>query len=94
MLGNARMVLVDLREGSPTEGRIQTLILGEHSPKMVAIPPFVAHGYQALDLRDVILNYYVTDHMIRSILMRGGSPNQLPHRVRLEHREHLTCGFS
>jgi dTDP-4-dehydrorhamnose 3,5-epimerase len=59
--GNARVVLVDLREGSPTEGRIQTLVLGENAPRMVAIPPFVAHGYQALDLRDVILNYYVTE---------------------------------
>jgi dTDP-4-dehydrorhamnose 3,5-epimerase len=59
--GNARVVLVDLREGSPTEGRIQVLILGEHSPRMVAIPPYVAHGYQALDLHDVILNYYVTE---------------------------------
>ena len=61
VLGNARIVLVDLREGSPTEGRAQTLILGENSPKMVAIPPYVAHGYQALDLRDVVLNYYVTE---------------------------------
>jgi dTDP-4-dehydrorhamnose 3,5-epimerase len=59
--GNARVVLVDLREGSPSAGRIQTVILGEHAPKMVAIPPFVAHGYQVLDLRDVILNYYVTE---------------------------------
>ncbi len=23
--------------------------------------PYVAHGYQALDLRDVLLNYYVTE---------------------------------
>jgi len=59
--GNARVVLVDLREGSPTEGRIQALIMGEHAPRMVAIPPYVAHGYQALDLRDVILTYYVTE---------------------------------
>ncbi len=59
--GNARVVLVDLREGSPTQGRIQTVILGEHSPRMVAIPPHVAHGYQALSLTDVILNYYVTE---------------------------------
>ena len=59
--GNARVVLVDLRKGSPTEGRIQSLILGENAPRMVAIPPLVAHGYQALDLRDVILNYYVTE---------------------------------
>jgi len=59
--GNARVVLVDLREGSPSAGRIQTLMLGENAPRMVAIPPLVAHGYQAVDLRDVILNYYVTE---------------------------------
>ncbi len=59
--GNARVVLVDLRERSPTVGRIQTVMLGENSPRMVAIPPLVAHGYQAVDLRDVVLNYYVTE---------------------------------
>src|ERR1700716_3246718 len=59
--GNARVVLVDLREGSLTEGLIQTVMLGENSPKMVAIPPLVAHGYQAVDLRDVVLTYYVTE---------------------------------
>jgi dTDP-4-dehydrorhamnose 3,5-epimerase len=59
--GNARVVLVDLREGSPTAGRVQTLMLGENAPRMVAIPPLVAHGYQAVDLRDVVLTYYVTE---------------------------------
>jgi dTDP-4-dehydrorhamnose 3,5-epimerase len=59
--GNARVVLVDLREGSPTAGRTQALILGEHAPRMVAIPPLVAHGYQVLSMQDVILNYYVTE---------------------------------
>ena len=59
--GNARVVLVDLRHDSPTRGVIQTLVLGENAPLMVAIPPMVGHGYQALDLRDVILNYYVSE---------------------------------
>jgi len=59
--GNARVVLVDLREESATAGHIQVLMVGEHAAKMVAIPPFVGHGYQALDLTDVILNYYVTE---------------------------------
>ncbi len=59
--GNARVVLVDLRPDSPTCGVIQALQLGEHSPRMVAIPPLVAHGYQVLGLQDVILNYYVTE---------------------------------
>src|ERR1022692_4615450 len=59
LVGNARVVLVDLRKESSTAGRTQTLIMGENSPKMVAIPPYVAHGYQCLDLTDVVLNYYV-----------------------------------
>jgi dTDP-4-dehydrorhamnose 3,5-epimerase len=59
--GNARVVLVDLRAGSPTSGRTQVVIAGENSPKMIAIPPLVAHGYQVLDLRDVLLCYYVTE---------------------------------
>jgi len=59
--GDTRIVLVDLRADSPTRGRIQVLIAGEHSPKVVAIPPLVAHGYQALSLRDVVLCYYVTE---------------------------------
>jgi len=61
VVGNARVVLVDLRPDSPTCGIIQTLILGENSPRMVAIPPLVAHGYQCLGLEDVHLVYYVTE---------------------------------
>ena len=60
VLGNARVVLVDLRPDSPTSGVVQTLIIGENAPRMVAIPPLVAHGYQVLGLADVQLVYYVT----------------------------------
>ncbi|HVD03931.1 MAG TPA: dTDP-4-dehydrorhamnose 3,5-epimerase family protein [Candidatus Dormibacteraeota bacterium] len=59
--GDARIVLVDLRSESHTKGHIQVVIAGEHSPKVVAIPPLVAHGYQVLSLRDALLCYYVTE---------------------------------
>jgi dTDP-4-dehydrorhamnose 3,5-epimerase len=59
--GDARIVLVDLREESLTAGTIQVVMAGEHAPKVVAIPPRVAHGYQVLSLRDLILCYYVTE---------------------------------
>ncbi len=59
--GDARVVLVDLREGSPTAGTIQTVMIGEHTPRAVAIPPFVGHGYQVVSMRDVLLTYYVTE---------------------------------
>jgi dTDP-4-dehydrorhamnose 3,5-epimerase len=59
--GNARVVLVDLRPDSPTKGKTQVVTAGQNSPKMIAIPPLVAHGYQGLDLQDVLLCYYVTE---------------------------------
>jgi dTDP-4-dehydrorhamnose 3,5-epimerase len=59
--GNARVVLVDLRPDSATAGRTQVLVAGQNAPKMIAIPPMVAHGYQVLDLQDVLLCYYVTE---------------------------------
>ncbi|MBV8529474.1 MAG: dTDP-4-dehydrorhamnose 3,5-epimerase family protein [Candidatus Dormibacteraeota bacterium] len=63
--GNARVVLVDLRDESPTAGAVQALTIGEDSPRVVAIPPRVAHGYQCLGLRDVHLVYYVTEPYCR-----------------------------
>jgi dTDP-4-dehydrorhamnose 3,5-epimerase len=59
--GEARCVLVDLREDSPTAGRTQVVMLGQSSPRVLAIPPLVAHGYQVVSLRDVVLVYYVTE---------------------------------
>src|SRR5438105_15316579 len=46
--GRARVVLHDLRVGSPTEGASLTLEIGEHDDRGVFIPPGVAHGYASL----------------------------------------------
>jgi dTDP-4-dehydrorhamnose 3,5-epimerase len=59
--GDVRTVLVDLRDASPTCGTVQVVMMGEHAPRVVAIPPKVAHGYQCLSLQDVVLQYYVTE---------------------------------
>lgn len=59
--GNARVVLYDLREGSPTKGETQTFYLGEVNRTLIAIPPGVAHGYQVLGNQPVHLIYHVTE---------------------------------
>lgn len=46
--GKAKIVLADVREGSPTRGMTQTIVTGEDDMKVIAIPPGVAHGYQVL----------------------------------------------
>ena len=60
--GTARVVLHDLREGSPTDGATLTIDLGRqpdgsHSHRGVFIPPGVAHGFAALT--DMTITYLV-----------------------------------
>ncbi len=58
--GEARVVLHDLREDSPTYRRTQVIFAGEHLPLIILIPPGVAHGYQVLGDRPVCLFYHTT----------------------------------
>jgi len=60
--GSARVVLHDLRAGSPTDGATLTLDLGGlpgggHDHRGVYIPPGVAHGFAALN--DLTITYLV-----------------------------------
>jgi dTDP-4-dehydrorhamnose 3,5-epimerase len=60
--GCARVVLHDLRRGSPTDGATLTLDLGQskdhsHEHRGVFIPPGVAHGFAALT--DVTIIYLI-----------------------------------
>jgi dTDP-4-dehydrorhamnose 3,5-epimerase len=60
--GTARVVLHDLRKGSPTDGATLTLDLGAradgtHDHRGVYIPPGVAHGFASLT--DMTITYLV-----------------------------------
>lgn len=60
--GRARVVLHDLRDGSPTDGGTLTLDLGHkadgtHDHRGVFIPPGVAHGFASLT--DMTITYLV-----------------------------------
>ncbi|MGI8684113.1 MAG: dTDP-4-dehydrorhamnose 3,5-epimerase family protein, partial [Acidimicrobiales bacterium] len=55
--GRARVVLHDLREGSPTDGATLTLDLDGDVERGVFIPPGVAHGFASLT--DLTLTYLV-----------------------------------
>jgi len=46
--GMIKLVLCDRREGSPTEGQIDELFVGEHRPLLVRIPPGVWHGWKCV----------------------------------------------
>ena len=58
--GQARVVLHDLRQGSPTEGATQSLDLTADNACGVFIPPGVAHGFASLT--DLTLTYLVDSY--------------------------------
>jgi len=58
--GMLQVFLYDMRQDSPTFGRINTLYVGTYRPWAILIPPGVAHGYKVLG-RDSALLVYITN---------------------------------
>ena len=58
--GSARVILHDLREGSPTDGATLALDMGDADGRGVFIPPGVAHGFAAL--ADLTITYLVDQY--------------------------------
>jgi dTDP-4-dehydrorhamnose 3,5-epimerase len=58
--GTLQIALVDLRLGSPTFGRRNTMYVGPMRPWQVLIPPGVAHGYKVIGNEEALL-VYMTD---------------------------------
>ena len=58
--GMAQVVLHDMREDSPTSEKTQVIYAGQDNPVLIAIPPFVAHGYRVLGNEKVGLFYHTS----------------------------------
>lgn len=44
--GKLRIALYDIREESPTRGKLNVFVLGSEKPSLLRIPPLVVHGVQ------------------------------------------------
>lgn len=60
-VGNAQVVLYDLREDSPTKGETSVFYMGEDNPIVVVIPKGVAHGYRVLGNEPACIVYFTTE---------------------------------
>lgn len=60
-VGNAQVVLYDLREDSSTKGETNVFYLGEDNPQLVLIPKGVAHGYRVLGNEPACIVYFTTE---------------------------------
>ncbi len=48
--GMVKLVLVDTREGSPTQGKVNEFFLGSQRPALVQVPKLVYHGWKCISL--------------------------------------------
>ena len=48
VVGSIRLALYDTREGSPTHGKLQEIVLDESDSRLVVIPPLVWNGFKGL----------------------------------------------
>jgi len=53
--GNAKVVLYDNREGSPTKGEVQEFEMGENNFILIKIPALVVHGFAAIGKEPCLL---------------------------------------
>ncbi len=65
-VGNAQVVLYDLREDSATRGVTNVFYLGEDNPILLLIPRMVAHGYRVLGKEPAVIIYFTTASYNRS----------------------------
>jgi dTDP-4-dehydrorhamnose 3,5-epimerase len=57
VLGMIKLVLVDTRPGSPTEGVVNELFVGAQQPMLVQVPSLVYHGWKCIgDTAALVVN--------------------------------------
>lgn len=70
VVGMLKLVLYDNRENSSTKDKINTIFLGELSPKLVQIPPGIWHGFQAIGEREAFALH------LNSVAFQVDSPDE------------------
>ncbi len=55
LVGMAKVVLYDDREGSSTKGEINEFFMGEHNPILVRIPKGVYHGFKNVGTKECMI---------------------------------------
>lgn len=84
--GRAKLVMYDLREGSPTQGELQEVFLGEDNYVLVQIPPGIANGYKAYGDKLVVLaNCASEPHDPQEMARLPHDTDQIPYRWDLRH---------
>jgi dTDP-4-dehydrorhamnose 3,5-epimerase len=58
--GKIQVVLVDIREGSPTFGHVNSIFMGVEKPRLLKIPAGIMHGWKCLSQPEVLVVNFQT----------------------------------
>jgi dTDP-4-dehydrorhamnose 3,5-epimerase len=53
--GMAKLVLADLRDNSPSRGKINEFVIGDQNRRLVQIPPLVYHGVKGIGSQTALI---------------------------------------
>jgi len=86
-VGTIKLVLYDDREGSPTHGEVQEIVLGERNYQLVTIPPRVWNGFKGVGTETALVaNCASIPHDPEEIRRLDPLENHIPYDWALKHR--------
>ncbi len=59
--GRIKIAVYDDRDDSPTQGELDTFVIGEHSPQLVRVPGDCWHGFKAIGDEPALLINFPTN---------------------------------
>ena len=59
--GRIKVGIYDDRDGSPTQGKLNTFVIGEHNQKLIHIPGDCWHGFKVIGDKPALLINYPTE---------------------------------
>lgn len=84
--GRAKLVLYDIREGSPTKGELQEIFLGEDNYCLVQVPPGIANGYKVFgDKQAIMVNCATETHDPDEMIRMDPFTAEIPYNWNLKH---------
>lgn len=87
IVGAVKLVLYDDRDGSPTKGQVQELIVGEENYCLVTIPPLVWNGFKGVGMKTAIVaNCATLPHDPNEISRKDPFDPSIPYDWALKHR--------
>ena len=61
LMGMIKLVLYDDRPGSPSEGSVEQVLLGQFKPRLVTVPPGVWHGWTCTSENEAMILNLATE---------------------------------